>query len=688
MKVVLVGSCGYVGSMVYDHLVSAGTNLTCYDIAPDDIYPPHIRKKASELSVEEVSGFDVILYLAGIVRKEDCERRSLDEVIAINVTDLQTLVAKCTTQLCIYASTGALYTHQDGHGHYEKSMQMRETVIQGMLKRTIGLRFGSIIGLSKNMKQEPLHNAMYSSAFTSKEVVVKDPLSRRAILWYRDLMKVVDALIDQCDTVHPGVYNVSSFNTTILETATLIADRTGSKLSSMPGVDTHGFQMDSSMILSALKIEFEGSQETIHALFSSNVDRVVKNPVDKYLKCIICMSPDLESIVNLGSQPLANNFLPTPSECSTYPLHLYRCRVCTHTQLDYLVDRTSLFTNYVYQSGTSATMRAYFAEFAERYTRTSGSTVLELACNDGSQLDEFSKRGWITYGVDPAENIVCNVNPVHKVECTFWGKDDIPSIQGVHFDLIVAQNVFAHVNNPIDFLRQCSAHMSETTLLVIQTSQANMFFNNEFDTIYHEHISFFTIRSMMRAAKTVGCYLENVYKTDVHGSSYVFELKKGDRVSDLPLLEWETSQGLYTDDLYMRYGQNVTNTKTSAIEALDRYKAQGYTLIGYGAAAKGITFLNFLFDSAPHRLCPEYIVDDSPLKIGTYSPGTRTPVKSVSALHTLSGKVLVVILAWNFASEIRQRIRDHMPQGVEYKCLQFFPSLSINDCTFANKRDG
>jgi hypothetical protein len=220
--------------------------------------------------------------------------------------------------------------------------------------------------------------------------------------------------------------------------------------------------------------------------------------------------------------------------------------------------------------------------------------------------------------------------------------------------------------------------MSETTLLVIQTSQANMFFNNEFDTIYHEHISFFTIRSMMRAAKTVGCYLENVYKTDVHGSSYVFELKKGDRVSDLPLLEWETSQGLYTDDLYMRYGQNVTNTKTSAIEALDRYKAQGYTLIGYGAAAKGITFLNFLFDSAPHRLCPEYIVDDSPLKIGTYSPGTQTPVKSVTALHTLSGKVLVVILAWNFASEIRQRISERMPQGVEYKCLQFFPSFSTH----------
>jgi len=699
MRVVIVGSCGYVGSMVYDHLVSTGIQPVCYDLAPTDIYPPHFQKKARDLSVEDLDA-DVIIYFAGIVRKEDCERRTLNEVISINVTELESIVSRLTNQLCVYASTGALYTGthaslesdtlcQDNYGSYEKSMYLRETRIQGMSKRTIGLRCGSIIGVSKNMKKEPLHNAMYSSALTTQTITVRDPSSRRAILWYRDLMTVIDALIVQHTTVTPGIYNVSSFNTTILDTATFIANRTGASLTVMPSVDTLGFHMDTTKIENELRVTFEGSDDAIHALFHSNAPTIIRGPINKHLKCIVCMSADLESVVDLGVQPLANNFLPVSTECDTYPLHLYRCRVCTHTQLDYLVDRTMLFKNYVYKSGTSSTMRNYFSDFAETYTRSHDMTtqrkVLEIACNDGTQLDEFYKRGWMTYGVDPAENIVKNISPNHRVECKFWGKDEIPSIRGVEFDLILAQNVFAHVNNPIDFLRHCSLSMTDSTLLVIQTSQANMFFNNEFDTIYHEHVSFFTVKSMMRAAKMVGCYLHSVYKTPVHGSSYVFEIKKGDLSVDLPLLDWETSKGLYTDELYANYRLNVMNTKKSAFDILSTYKSKGFRILGYGAAAKGITFLNFLFDSAPNDLCPEYIIDDSPLKIGTYSPGTRTPVRPVSELP--NEKVLVVILAWNFASEIVERIQVAMPSGAEYKYVQFFPTILINDCTSSNQRD-
>jgi trans-aconitate methyltransferase len=325
-------------------------------------------------------------------------------------------------------------------------------------------------------------------------------------------------------------------------------------------------------------------------------------------------------------------------------------------------------------------MRTYFSEFAELYTSKTdmsvGRTVFEIACNDGSQLDEFARRGWTTLGVDPAANLVSTIKHPHRVECKFWGKDEMSILNGVKIDLIVAQNVFAHVNNPIDFLRHCVSSMTNDTLLVIQTSQANMFFNNEFDTIYHEHISFFTIRSMIRAVESVGCYLDNVYKVDVHGSSYVFEIRKGHAVRDLPLLAWETEKGLYTDEIYSSYRLSVSNMKAKAIELLSSYARNGYTIIGYGAAAKGITFLNFIFDSKPNSLCPEFIVDDSPLKTGTYSPGTLIPIKTSAEVNALtSTKVLVVILAWNFADEIIRRVNARIPACVTCTYLQFFPSI-------------
>jgi nucleoside-diphosphate-sugar epimerase len=693
MHVVIVGACGYVGSIVYEHLIQQNIRITCYDITDPDVYPPHIQKKSSDITASELSDVDVVLYFAGIVRREDCDRRPLDSVMSINVAQLTSLVSILSDhQLCIYASTAALYNgsgmqnesdtlDQSRYRNYEKSMYQREYSVQSLGKKTVGLRFGSIVGLSKNMKHEPLHNALYSSAFSSKKVTVRDPLSKRSILCSGDLLRLIDVMLVHKD-VPAGIYNVASFNTSIVETASFVADQTGSELIIVPGESTEGFHMNMRKVSSTFNFKFEGSDISIHKLFTDHREGVVSNPVDKHLKCLVCMSPDLESVVDLGTQPLANNFLPDPNECDVYPLHLYRCRVCTHTQLDYLIDRTSLFKNYLYKSGTSATMRAYFSDFADVYTskiRTSGTrTVFEIACNDGSQLDEFARRGWTTLGVDPAENIVSAIKPPHRVECKFWGKDELSILNTVKVDLIVAQNVFAHVNNPIDFLRHCVTIMTDDTLLVIQTSQANMFFNNEFDTIYHEHISFFTIRSMMRAVESVGCYLDNVYKVDVHGSSYVFEIRKGYTVRDIPLLTWETEKGLYTDSIYSSYRLSVTNMKTQALELLSSYQSKHYTIIGYGAAAKGITFLNFIFDSRPNVLCPKFIVDDSPLKIGTYSPGTLIPIKPCADIKTLtSTKILMVILAWNFADEIIQRSKAQMPPGIECIYLRFFPTIKL-----------
>jgi 2-polyprenyl-3-methyl-5-hydroxy-6-metoxy-1,4-benzoquinol methylase len=356
---------------------------------------------------------------------------------------------------------------------------------------------------------------------------------------------------------------------------------------------------------------------------------------------------------------------------------------CSHTQLSYIVDRESLFRNYIYESGTSQTLRDDFKRIAETYTRRItkvNPTVLELACNDGYQLDEFKALGWKTYGVDPARNQVKKaVAKGHTIDCKFWGTEPCTLVDGIDLDLIIAENVVAHVTNPVGFIQTCANVMSDKTLLVLQTSQAHMYANNEFDTIYHEHISFFTVRSMMHAAKNAGCTLVHVYKTPIHGISYVFEIKKGIfPTPDTLILQDEVRLGLYTDDFYTKYASSIRSLKSKCLDVLKNYSQSGYHILGFGAAAKGNVFLNYIFDSSPNPLAPKFIIDDSVLKHGKFTPGTQIQVVGSTKLEEyFDKKVVVIILAWNFATEIIQRISNKFPPSSDYECLQFFPSFNI-----------
>ena len=444
--------------------------------------------------------------------------------------------------------------------------------------------------------------------------------------------------------------------------------------------------MDCSKVSDRFNYTFKGTQDTMHLYYDDNKADLLNNvnsPKGRHRKCLICRNAKLESILDLGTQPLANDFTDISGKVPSYPLEVYRCMHCSHTQLSYIVDRESLFRNYIYESGTSQTIRDYFKTIAEIYTQKitkSNPTILELACNDGYQLDEFKALGWKTYGVDPAKNqIEKAIAKGHIIDCKFWGIEPCSLVDGVELDLILAENVVAHVTNPVGFISTCANVMTEDTLLVIQTSQANMYANNEFDTIYHEHVSFFTVRSMMHAAKTAGCTLVNVYKTPIHGVSYVFEIRKGVfPVPDSAILQEEVRLGLYTDEFYTNYTESIHGLKAKCLDVLKTYSESGYHILGFGAAAKGNVFLNYIFDSSPNPLAPEYIIDDSVLKQGKFTAGTQIQVVGSAKLEEYVGKkVVVIILAWNFASEIIQRIAKKFPRGSEYECVQFFPSFKV-----------
>jgi nucleoside-diphosphate-sugar epimerase len=699
-KVALIGCCGYVGTMLYDYLITnTDLILRCYGKTSADIYPPHTSILASEITSEEIQLFDVVIYLAGLTGPEDCQACSYDKVYAMNVEEPLTLAIKMNkNQLLIYSSTACLYDNDQLisdislFNHYEKSMYEREQQLHAVTNtHTIGLRMGSVIGVSPNMRSELFYNGnsleLFLSAITKNYIKIWNIHTRRSVLWIQDLVNAITTLIEQKHTLTCNdIFNISSCNTTIHDTAKTISDKLGCELIVLKlETSSKGSTITSERFSQRFQYTFLGTNDVIIKDLIQKKDVIQKsmNIIGKYNKCIICNSVLLVPVINLGIQPLANDFnVDKNFKNKTFSLSLNRCENCFHSQLDYFVEREVLFKNYIYKSGTSKTIHDYFSSFAELYSckmnHLSNRNILEIACNDGSQLDEFKKRNWDTYGVDPALNIV-NLNNGHNIQCGFWGKEKIHFTQT--FDLIVAQNVLAHVDNPVRFLADCVYYMNDDSLLVIQTSQANMFVNNEFDTIYHEHISFFNIRSMMKLANKVGCYIEHVYKPQIHGVSYVFEIKKGNK-SDviLPLLHEEETQGLYSDSFYTNYSNSIEYVKANTLTILQHYKNDGYKIIAYGAAAKGTTFLNYVFNSSPeNEYIPECIIDDADLKQNTYMPGVNVIVKKIDYIDTyINDKIVILITAWNFYDEIIYKISNYIQQKslpIQVKTLTFYPSI-------------
>jgi SAM-dependent methyltransferase len=393
-------------------------------------------------------------------------------------------------------------------------------------------------------------------------------------------------------------------------------------------------------------------------------------------ECLCCGSKNLTMTLDLGVQPMANSFLANENdEELTFPLKLNLCRDCFHLQLSHAVDPDLLFKNYLYVSGTSQTLKDYFDWFANLafdYYRGTPKTVLDIACNDGTQLNSFKARGLTTYGIDPATNLHPISSANHEVVCDYFTQDYVEHFKSKNLDIINAQNVFAHNSYPLEFLQQCKEIMHDDTVLFIQTSQADMVANNEFDTIYHEHLSFFCANSMNELARRAGLHLVDIAKTPIHGTSYLFVFTKTPRAVNINhILEEERNAGLQTPATYLEYARKAEQVVVDLKNAISAYRAEGYVIAGYGAAAKGMTLLNF------GNIQLDFIIDDNPLKQGRYTPGTRIPVVSIDMLDECEDlNVAFVPLAWNFFDEIKGKIKTKRDRK-EDAFLRYFPTISI-----------
>jgi len=394
-------------------------------------------------------------------------------------------------------------------------------------------------------------------------------------------------------------------------------------------------------------------------------------------KCLACDSSDLRTILDLSDQPLANNYHNGVKQ-ETYPLKLNLCSHCQHLQLSHTVNPDIMFKNYLYVSGTSQTLKDYFDQFAAKTLEyvPNATSILDIACNDATQLDSYQKLGLTTFGIDPAENLHIKASiKGHDIICDYFNTETVGLFEGRKFSIITAQNVFAHNRYTVDFLNACKQVMHDTSVLFIQTSQANMVLNDEFDTIYHEHLSFFNTKSMKVLVERCGLILSDVFKTDIHGTSYVFVITKTDflnKTGTQEMLKFEEEKGLYNILTYPDYASNCYKTTFQLKNFLKNYKHKGYKLIGYGAAAKGNTLLNF------GKIKLDYIIDDNPLKQNLLTPGMDIPIFGSEKLLELKNddKVVFIPLAWNFFTEIKSRIKAKRDNNNDI-FVKYFPTLQL-----------
>jgi len=403
----------------------------------------------------------------------------------------------------------------------------------------------------------------------------------------------------------------------------------------------------------------------------------------KIEKCLACDGENLVPVLDLGNQPLANSYTKSKDEeLPEFPLNINRCDNCSHVQLSVAVDPDLMFKDYLYVSGTSKTMIKHFEWFA-KYTEEYYSLmnekwtplrVLDIGCNDGSQLDKYKDIGCITKGIDPAENLFVESSKRHDITCGYFDKTTNQELGTA--DIIIAQNVFAHNYDPLAFMESVAEIMDDNSLFFVQTSQANMILNNEFDTIYHEHISFYNIRSMDVLCIRAGLNLIDVTKCPLHGTSYVFVISKNkDRPTNLQnLIEMEYNSGLYEPETYVSYEKKCQDVVSELMKSVDWHRFAGYKIIGYGAAAKGNTLLNF------SKIQMDYIIDDNTLKHNYYTPGSKIEIVSIDILdqYTEEDKILFIPLAWNFFKEIKSNIKKkrNVP-GDQF--LLFFPEVKVSN---------
>lgn len=397
--------------------------------------------------------------------------------------------------------------------------------------------------------------------------------------------------------------------------------------------------------------------------------------IQERTQCRTCGSRHLKLVLDLGKTALANDFLK-PEEVAGYtialPLRVVLCLECSLVQLADTVDPKVLYSHYAYVTSTSQTMDAHLNHLVAHLLSSghigAGSKVLEIASNTGVLLKKFKEQGCDVLGVEPAGNIadiaIATAIPTRK---EFFNAATARTVKAEwgSGDLILGRHVFAHIDDLRDLIAGLEAIAHSETLVAFEVPYLVDFFEHtEYDTVYHEHLSYISVRSIEALVKDSAFMLSRVDRYPIHGGSILFQLRH--RASKIPphpsvaeALQRENEMRLGEPATWEAFAQRVNQIRTELPAMLRALKAQGKRIVGYGASAKGNTLLNTCGLGAKEL---DYIIDNTPFKQNKVAPGSWLAIRPPESLLK-DQPDFALLLAWNFAPEIIKRESEFQKRG-------------------------
>ncbi|MBF0143301.1 MAG: class I SAM-dependent methyltransferase [Magnetococcales bacterium] len=382
------------------------------------------------------------------------------------------------------------------------------------------------------------------------------------------------------------------------------------------------------------------------------------------VRCRLCDGNRLTPVLSLTPTPPANAFVPASAvgvPQALFPLDLDFCETCAHVQLGEVVDPRLLFEHYVYVSGTSPLFVAHFERYCrwvmERYTPAAGGLVVDIGSNDGTLLGFFQQAGMRVLGIDPAIAISQEATRRGIETLTGFFSPGLAREIGLgrgKAEVITANNVFAHIDDLAAIVAGIRDLLTPEGVFVFEVSYLlDVYQGTLFDTIYAEHLSYHTVKPLRRFFAALGLTLIHCERVDSHGGSLrgVARLATGSRPIDASveaLVALEEASGLDRAATFIDFGARIDAIRQELTGLLKGIKAAGKRIAAFGAPAKATTLM-FHFGLGPDII--DFIVDDSPLKQGLFSPGLHVPVLPSQTLYEQRPDY-VLILAWNFAGPI------------------------------------